>query len=163
MANKSVDVMEKPIETDVRPNTPTTVCFVCTGNTCRSPMAAAALNQLGLGAYSASSAGLCANEGEAISENAVKALESKGIECTPKNNYKSHKARQAETEFLERFDKIVAISRGHMMSLLVNFPQLAEKITVMPEDIPDPFMQGEEVYERCLESIIHCLKELFAL
>lgn len=163
MASKSIDVMEKPLKTDTHTDAPVTVCFVCTGNTCRSPMAAAALNQLGLGVYSASSAGLSANEGETISENAVKALERKGIECTPKNNYKNHKARQAEAELLERFDKIVAISRGHMMSLLMSFPHLAEKITVMPEDIPDPFMQGEDVYDRCLESIIRCLKELFAL
>ena len=44
---------------------PKTVCFVCTGNTCRSPMAAAVLNQLGKGKYRAFSAGLSVFAGPA--------------------------------------------------------------------------------------------------
>lgn len=156
-------VKEAPAKLETDTKAPIRVCFVCSGNTCRSPMAAAALNQLGLGSYEADSAGLCACEGDPISNNAVKALEELGIESTPKNDYKSHKARQAEPELLERFDKIVAISRSHMLSLIVNFPELAEKITVMPEDIPDPFMHGEQIYRACLEKIIKCLKEMFAV
>ena len=47
------------------------VCFVCTGNTCRSPMAAAVLNQYGKKYdISAVSAGLFPHVGDPISENA---------------------------------------------------------------------------------------------
>ena len=142
---------------------PITVCFVCSGNTCRSPMAAAVLNHLGKDAYKAASAGLCAAMGDTISKNAIKALETAGIESTPENNYKNHKAMQTSEELLERFDKIVAISGSHAFNLLCSYPALAGKITSMPHDIPDPFMYGQDIYDKCLDAIICGIKEIFAL
>ncbi len=142
---------------------PITVCFVCSGNTCRSPMAAAALNQLGKGVYKAASAGLCAVTGDLISQNAVKALRAHGIENTPENSYESHRAIETSEELLERFDKIVAISKSHAFNLICSYPALTGKITVMPRDIPDPFMYGEQVYAKCLDEIIKGLKELFTV
>lgn len=141
----------------------TSVCFVCSGNTCRSPMAAAVLSHLGKGAYMTASAGLCAVAGEPISKGSVKALEKAGIENTPENNYESHKAIETSEEYLERFDKIVAISRSHELNLICAYPALAGKITVMPRDIPDPFMQGQQIYDTCLKAITEGIKELFAL
>ena len=149
--------------TDVSAQTPITVTFVCTGNTCRSPMAAAVLNHLGKGRYKALSAGISAVTGEPISENSVLALEKAGITCTPENDYARHRALQICEEIVERSDKVVAISKSHMMALICAFPQYADKITVMPRDIPDPFMQGAAVYEKCLESITECIKESFLL
>lgn len=149
--------------TDVSAEAPVTVTFVCTGNTCRSPMAAAVLNHLGKGRYKALSAGISAVTGEPISENSVLALEKAGIPCTPENDYARHRALQICEEIVERSDKVVAISKSHMMALICAFPQHADKITVMPMDIPDPFMQGAAVYEKCLESITECIKESFLL
>ena len=126
-------------------------------------MAAAVLNHLGKGAYKAASAGLCATTGEPISENAIKALSDSGIESTSENPYKNHKAIQTNDEYLERFDKIVAISKNHAFNLICSYPALAGKISVMPKDIPDPFMQGQAVYQNCLKEITECIKELFAL
>lgn len=142
---------------------PITVCFVCTGNTCRSPMAAAALNFLGKGRYRAFSAGLAACEGDPISQFAVRALQSAGIQSSEENNYICHKATTVNPEMLERCDKVIAISKKHMLALIYSFPTEAEKISVMSEDIPDPFMCGEEVYKECLSKIISCLKEMFPL
>ena len=149
--------------TDVSAQTPITGTFVCTGNTCRSPMAAAVLNHLGKGRYKALSAGISAVTGEPISENSVLALEKARIPCTPENDYARHRALQICEEIVERSDKVVAISKSHMMALICAFPQYADKITVMPRDIPDPFMQGAAVYEKCLESITECIKESFLL
>jgi protein-tyrosine phosphatase len=142
---------------------PIKICFVCSGNTCRSPMAAAVLNHLGKGAYKCSSAGLCAVMGDPISKNAIVALQKAGIESTPENNYLSHRAKETSDELLERFDKIVAISRAHMINLLCTYPHLADKITVMSRDIPDPFMSGEQTYVECLKTITTCLKEMFSV
>ena len=142
---------------------PTVVCFVCTGNTCRSPMAAAVLNHLSKGEYKAVSAGVSAITGDLISENSVSALKKAGIPCTPDNDYESHRAVQVCEELIERCDRVVAISKSHMMALVYAFPQYADRITVMPRDIPDPFMQSEAVYDACLESITECIKETFAL
>ena len=50
-----------------------------------------------------------------------------------------------------------------MINLLCSYPHLADKITVMPRDIPDPFMHGEQTYVKCLEAIISCLKEMFPI
>ena len=148
---------------DVFSEKKTSVCFVCTGNTCRSPMAEAVLKHLSNGAYTVLSAGLAANEGEPISENAVKALKKAGIECTPENDYEHHRASNLTEETVRQCDKIVAISGRHLMALIYAFPQYAEKMTVMPTDIPDPFMQGENVYEACLESITDCIRRTFAI
>ena len=148
---------------DVLTEETSSVCFVCTGNTCRSPMAEAVLKHLCKGAYKVCSAGISPSEGDSISENAVKALKKAGIECTPDNDYEHHRATAVTEETVRSCDKIVAISGRHMMALIYAFPQYAEKITVMPTDIPDPFMQGEEVYERCLEAITDCIRRMFAL
>ena len=156
-------LLKDALEAESDENAPVKVCFICSGNTCRSPMAQAVLNQLGFGRYEASSAGLSAVTGELISQNAVTALREYGIINTPENNYENHRALQADYAFLSGFDKIVAISRAHMMPLIMHFPELAERITVMPEDIPDPFMHGEQTYRECLAKIVKSTKELFAL
>ena len=140
-----------------------TVCFVCTGNTCRSPMAAAVLNYVGGGHYKAFSAGISAAVGEPISENSVLALKEAGIPETEGNAYSKHRAMQICSELVERSDKIVAISKRHAMALLYAFPEYADKITVMPTDISDPFMQSKEVYRICLDEITKGIKELFAI
>ena len=143
---------------------PIRVCFVCTGNTCRSPMAAAVLNELGKGRYVAMSAGLAANVGEPISANAVKALEKAGISCTADNDYVSHKARQIDALMIEGCDRVIAISGSHFISLIMcSDPKNAEKIERMPTDIPDPYMGSEAEYERCLNDITAGIKELFKL
>jgi len=142
---------------------PKTVCFVCTGNTCRSPMAAAVLNQLGKGKYRAFSAGLSVIAGDVISPNSVKALEKAGIEPTLENPYKDHVAVQINRQMMEMCDKIVGISATHALNLLYNFPEFSDKIIAMSEDIPDPFMRGEEIYCLCLEKITSCIKQMFAL
>lgn len=155
--------VEKPCPLGTDTEKPTAVCFVCTGNTCRSPMAAAVLNALGKGEYKAVSAGISAIPGDMISENSVSALKKAGIESTPDNDYENHRAVQISDELAERCDKIVAISKSHFMALICAFPQYAERITVMPRDIADPFLRGEEVYDECLRQITECVKEMFAV
>lgn len=143
---------------------PIRVCFVCTGNTCRSPMAAAVLNELGNGRYAAMSAGISANVGESIAVNAVKALEKAGIRCTADNDYASHRAIQIDELMIRSCDRIIAMTGSHFISLIMlTDPKDAKKIECMPNDIPDPYMGSEAEYERCLEAITHGIKELFAL
>ena len=140
---------------------PVSVCFVCTGNTCRSPMAAAVLNAVGEGRYEARSAGLSAFPGDGIAENAALALQRAGLECPAENNYKAHRARRLTYADIAHFDKIVAMTSGHLMQLLSAFPQAADKLFVMPKDIPDPFMGSEAVYDICLERIRDGIAEMF--
>jgi len=140
-----------------------TVLFVCTGNTCRSPMAAALFNDRYAGlTRHAVSAGLMA-DGSPISENAVRALENAGIPSRkPDNDYRSHISRTVTPEMIEQADIVVGITSSHAMQLLLRFPAHASKITVMPMDISDPFGGNLSRYEECLSDIERALRSAFA-
>ena len=157
------DMLREPKLENGKAESVQTVCFVCTGNTCRSPMAAAVLNHLGKGKYRAFSAGLSVFGGDVISPNSVKALEKAGIESTLDNPYKEHTAVQINEQMMKMCDKVIGISASHTFNLMYNFQEFSDKISRMSEDIPDPFMYGEEIYYLCLEKIIACIKQMFAL
>lgn len=140
------------------------VLFVCTGNTCRSPMAAAWLTHFGAKCgYVANSAGLFPSVGAPISVNAVHALKSAGVEPSPDNRYDLHTARPVTEELVAAADVVVGISKRHAMELIFAFPKYADKIVSMPRDIPDPFGGTAEDYEVCLTAIVGCIKEMFTL
>lgn len=140
---------------------PLHICYVCTGNTCRSPMAAAVTNHFCAGHVNAVSCGLYPNTGSPISANAVTALKNAGVFCTDDNNYAYHTSREATITLLEPCDRIYGMTGRHTMILMTEFPELASKIYSMPREITDPWGGGLDTYERCLDDIIGCVKELF--
>ncbi len=140
------------------------VLFVCTGNTCRSPMAAAWLNHYGQEAgICASSAGLFPVPGQPVSKNAANALLEAGIEPTADNRYDLHEAVRVTAEMISDCDAVVGISRSHAMNLICEFPSYASKIICMPKDIPDPYGGNLDDYKDCLCSLADGIKELFKL
>ena len=156
--------------------TPLVVCFVCTGNTCRSPMAQAVANALAereaerfptavrdcvTRRLEADSAGLYAVEGDPISERAVEALEEAGIASVPHADYHRHTARTVTETDVARADFLVAMSTGHAMELLMRFPEAARKILCMPHPIPDPFGGDLACYRACLAEIKAGVQTLF--
>ena len=144
--------------TDIFDNKTLRVCFVCTGNTCRSPMAAAVLNKLGKNyGITAVSAGLFPNVGDPISFHAAEALENNNIEVP------DHYARLINEKIMRECDKIIGISENHAFILLQMFPFAASKIYNMPENINDPYGGRLEVYEKCLAQIISGIREMFKL
>ncbi|NLE13930.1 MAG: hypothetical protein GX628_09700 [Clostridiales bacterium] len=148
----------------LEPLRPQKICFVCTGNTCRSPMAAAVLNHLGSRyGFTGVSAGIYPNVGEPIAENAVKALKAAGIEPSPGNEYTSHTACRVSAELLSGCDKIIGISGSHTLTLLALFPQYASRITAFNEDIADPWGGSEEIYDECLKQITEGIRAMFGL
>lgn len=171
MAEKTV---EQKIESALE--RPLSVCFVCTGNTCRSPMAAAVLNDmarippvcsmcdmerlLNAKRIRAVSAGLYAT-GAPIAENAAAALEAAGIRSLPDNDYRAHLSRNLTLEMMESYDRIIGMTSSHAMSLISAFPSYAGKISCMPRDIPDPFGGDEAAYRACLAEIERGIGELF--
>ena len=158
--NVCTEVRKTLPETDML--LPRRVCFVCTGNTCRSPMAAAVTNTLGRErGISAVSAGLYPNVGDAISKNALCALLDAGYVPCEGNRFDLHTAQVIGEELISACDMIVAISRSHFMTLICSFPSYAQKITVMPHDISDPFGGDLTRYKTCLEEITAGIKELF--
>lgn len=136
-------------------------CFVCTGNTCRSPMAAAVLNHYGAAhGIFAFSRGTCAAVGSPISENAAKALQEDGIASEGRCEYLRHRALQFEREDFERCDGVFAISPSHANALIMAFPEYAGKVLVLG-DISDPYGDDLERYKECLGDIKESIKAVF--
>ena len=132
------------------------ICFVCTGNTCRSPMAAAVANaqaQKTGQALLAFSAGLYAVEGMPISSNAVLALENAEIAPAKGLDYHSHVAHTLTEAEAAGFDLLIPMTRAHAMELILRYPQVASKIYCLPTEISDPYGGDLRVYEKCLSEI----------
>lgn len=151
---------------------PRRILFVCTGNTCRSPMAAALLNDMSrpqkLGAtqgemtqprFVASSAGLYANDGEPITPEAAAALREADVTSRPDNDYLAHRARTISAALVNDADEIVGLTASHAMQLMLRFPEAASKIRTLPLDISDPFGGDATVYRDCLAHL-RCAIEL---
>lgn len=149
-----------------------TILFVCTGNTCRSPMAEALFNHLagkmGLDGVRAVSAGLAAIQGDRATFQAIEVMKRRGIDLS------GHRARSVDASLIEEADLILTMTDRHRSILSGMYPGAASKIHVLKEyaqgapldgdlaQIPDPFGQSVDVYERCaaeLEEIIAKLLE----
>lgn len=98
-------------------NEPTTynILFVCTGNTCRSPMAAAIararIAERGWKHVAAESAGVAAAVGQPASEHAVSVLQQHGIDLG------HHVARQLTPELVQRADLVLTMGNSHLYSV----------------------------------------------
>ena len=153
---------------------PRRVLFVCTGNTCRSPMAAALLNDMcktrepcsacpeGQACHiEARSAGLYAVQGAPITPLAAQALEEAGVVSVPPHDYRAHRASNITSEAVAWADDIVGLTGAHAMELMLRFPEAASKIRTLPMDIADPFGGDMEIYRQCLAQLRYALTLAF--
>ena len=126
------------------------ILFVCTGNTCRSPMAEGIFRKMmqerGMeDKVLCQSAGLSAVEGDPVSENAVLACREIGVDIS------EHTARRISGEELPVWDLYFPMSKTHGYILAqAGVPQT--KIYI-PKYIADPFGQDLEVYRECRDKL----------
>lgn len=135
----------------------TVVCFVCTGNTCRSPMAEAYMKSRGFDAFSR---GIAAHEGDPISPLAVRALEDAGVEAVPENDYREHRAKNMTEGDMALADAVYCMTAAHAARLMFACPQFAEKIHVMTPEISDPYGGDLETYKKALDEIKTAVAEI---
>lgn len=127
------------------------ILFVCTGNTCRSPMAEALARARGMDARSC---GVRAHGGEPASDGAMREMERRGLSLA------HHRAQRASRTLAESAEHIYTMTEGIRQELLWLYPQLEAKIAVLSPEIPDPYGGSAEAYARAARAIDQALDHL---
>lgn len=139
------------------------ILFVCTGNTCRSPMAEALLKekirQRGLGdKIMVYSAGVAAGVQAPASSGAYLAMHAKGIDLA------SHVSRQLLPETIAGADLVLTMTAGHKSSVLQLVPSAGDKLYTLAEfagksgQVADPFGGSTGIYQACAGQIEQLLE-----
>ncbi len=147
----------------------TLVLFVCSGNTCRSPMASALATKLIRDTYhlgnaetetagiSIQSAGTFAMPGLRATPQAVEAMTLKGADLT------SHRSRQLTPELIHAADFIFTMGRSHSQAVLAMAPSAASRVmAINPNgDIEDPIGGDLSLYQEVAGKFERLIQERF--
>ena len=128
------------------------ILFVCTGNTCRSPMAEGLLRVAsGRRELTVSSAGVAAMPGGRASRETREIVESRGGDLS------GFRSRMVDEEILAEADHVFCMTRSHLEALEALYPDFAERYYLVCDfveiggevgvDIPDPIGGGRQAYE----------------
>lgn len=152
--------------------------FVCSGNTCRSPMAAWILNRL-LGAAEdavppASSAGTSVHDPEPIHPHAARVLEATLTTDDPEDpEYQawaryvaSHRSRPIDEAIVARASRVLTMTAAQCMAIRLAYPDYADRVMTLTEaagqpeagDIPDPFGGDLATYRATYEALLRFIR-----
>lgn len=133
--------------------------ILCTGNTCRSPMAAAILQQMlkekGDTSSGVISAGLQTIDGLPANPNAVAAMKEWGMDLS------GHHSRQVTPFLLKEAHRIFVMTPTQARTLVGGMPLVGDKVTSL--DVADPFGQDLDTYRRCRDQLKEKLEKLVNL
>ncbi len=117
------------------------VLFVCTGNTCRSPLAEVLFRDLVKNSpdYIVQSAGVGAFSGQPASRNGVILAKERGL------NLSGHKSKAVTIDLIEAATHIFAMSRSHLAAILMDYPEADDKVYLVSEFAADDRLRGKDV------------------
>ncbi len=143
------------------------ILFVCTGNTCRSPMAEAlcrkmvaqrlgcAVDEVEDRGVIVMSAGISAMAGCSASPEAVRVMAQMGLKLS------DHESRPLTDQLVRHADAIFAMTRSHRQVILAQWPEAAPRtrlLAVDESDIADPIGGTPEHYRRSAAEIAAALE-----
>lgn len=132
--------------------------IVCTGNTCRSPFAAAAarswLNQLGVNGWAVASAGLAVMAPSPASDNMLTVASEFGEDLS------DHRSRPLTMEMLNCAELVLVMTAHQKSILLHQRPEIAERVFTLAEfvgrfaDVSDPFGGNLDIYHQTASDLL---------
>jgi protein-tyrosine phosphatase len=144
------------------------IVFVCTGNTCRSPMAEAMFRRLAaekLGCKPEevedrgviiSSAGISASPGGGAAPEAIETMRSRGLDIT------RHETQPLNEKLMRHADLLITLTAAHRQAIVRRWPEAAGRTVTLRldhGDIDDPIGGPAEVYRTCAAQIEEALRE----
>ncbi len=138
--------------------------FICTGNTCRSPMAQGLFikylkERSSERSYEVVTAGLNATPGERASPEALTVMEEVGIDLS------AHRTQTVTEEILLEADLILTMTKGHRDYLKQMFGENENLYSLYEclgdeKDVKDPYGWGEDAYRACRDELEAAIKLL---
>lgn len=137
------------------------VLFVCTGNSCRSPMAeymfrhklgerlGLSAEQLAASGYIISSAGTIGFSGAPASKGALDEMAARGIDIS------GHRSQPLTVELIHQSERVCVMTQEHRAAVLDLVPSAAGRVTLLDDQqpVPDPIGGSAEDYARCAAQI----------
>ncbi len=141
------------------------IIFVCTGNTCRSPMAEGYFKSLCEKSNNKNivvlSAGTFSNPNSLPSLQSIQIMESYDIDI------KNYRSSQISIDLINKADLIITMTEGHKAQILLNSTGSKEKTHLLLEyvdkqkDVADPFGGSFDTYKMCFREMKEALDNLF--
>lgn len=140
------------------------VLFVCTGNSCRSVMAAGLLKKelasLGKSGIEVRSAGIRALDGFPPTDETIKVMKDEGVDVS------GHKSKALSAELIKSFDLILVMEEMHKNDITRRFPEAAGRTFLLKNyknekdpggtedlEISDPIGMSIDYYKNCFNEV----------